>query len=292
MIATAPIPLLVTVDVEIAHDRPLRQQREALDDLRTVLAKVPTTWFTTADAAEAFAQPLRRLLDEGHEIGCHGLDHHDQEDYRRLPLTQVRPLLTEATNRIEAALGVRPQVFRGPRMTTSVKTHTILRDLNYRADFSVCSRRFDPWAASRYSWRWLGVGPRPYAPLATDAFRTDPTAEPDAFQVVPLSGMVLPFISGVLFLIGPSWTQRFAGLLTSHARRRRAPLVYLFHSYEFVNVSATGDRRPWHHRLYLEPADARRRANQALVTHLSKDLQLRAMTASTCLDQLKNEGPQ
>jgi peptidoglycan/xylan/chitin deacetylase (PgdA/CDA1 family) len=290
MVVTAPVPLLVTVDVEIAHDRPLRQQREALYDLRAALTEVPTTWFTTADAAEVFTQPLQRLLAEGHEVGCHGLDHDDQEDYRRLPPARIRTLLTEATIRIEAALGVRPQVFRGPRMTTSVATHAILRDLNYRADFSVCSHRFDPWAASRYSWRWLGVGARPYAPLAADAFRADPTAGPDAFQVVPLSGMVLPFISGVLFLIGPGWTQRFAELLTRRAWRLRAPLVYLFHSYEFVDVSAAGDRRPWHHRLYLRPAEARRRANQALVAHLSEDLRLRAMTSSTCLDQLKKEG--
>jgi hypothetical protein len=287
MVETAPVPLLVTVDVEIAHDRPLRQQREALDDLRAVLAKVPTTWFTTADAAEAFAHPLRGLLEEGHEVGCHGLNHHDQEDYRRLPLPRVRNLLTEATIRIEAALGVRPQVFRGPRMTTSAATHAILRDLNYRADFSVCSRRFDPWASSRYSWRWLGVGARPYAPLAADAFRTDPTAGPDSLLVVPLSGIILPFISGVLFLIGPTWTQRFADLLTSRARRRYAPLVYLFHSYEFVDVSADDDFRPWHHRLYLGPAEARWRANQVLLAHLSEDLRLQAMTASTCLDQLK-----
>jgi peptidoglycan/xylan/chitin deacetylase (PgdA/CDA1 family) len=138
-----PTPVLLTIDVEIAYDRDRHEQTEVLWCLVTECKTLPATWFCTADAAELFSAPLRALIATGHSIGCHGYDHGDWEDYRYLSPECVLQTLSAATQRIEAALGVRPRVFRGPRMTTSAATHAALRVLGYVADFSVCAWRFD-----------------------------------------------------------------------------------------------------------------------------------------------------
>ena len=128
------------------------------------------TWFCTAEAAERFALPLKALVKAGHSIGCHGLDHGEWEDYRLFSPEQAPRVLAEATDRIERAVGVRPRVFPGPRMTTSVATQAALRALGYEADFSVCARRFDLLAASRFNKRWVTTGAAPYQPALDDPF--------------------------------------------------------------------------------------------------------------------------
>jgi hypothetical protein len=270
-------PLLVTVDVEIAHDRDIARQRAVLDRLARESA-LPATWFCTATAAEAFAPPLRALARRGHAIGCHGLDHGTWEDYRRLDRRAAHAALRTATDRIERALGVRPRLFRGPRMTTSATAQDILVELGYLADFSVSAHRFDPFAASAYQLQWLRVPPTPYRPLVADPFR--PGDRP--FVVVPLSGCGAPFVSGVLYIAGQQVMRRFGRFLAAHMARIDAPLVYLFHSYEFTGLAAA-DHRPWHHRLYRRDPEVRYRLNAALLQWLVGDLGLEASTATQYL---------
>jgi hypothetical protein len=272
------VPLLVTVDVEIAHDRDVALQRAVLERLAIEWAGLPATWFCTATAAEAFSAPLRALARRGHAIGCHGLDHGAWEDYRRLDRQTAGATLRTATDRIERALGVRPVLFRGPRMTTSAATQDILVGLGYLADFSVSARRFDPFAASAYQFEWLRVPPSPYRPSAADPFR--PGHRP--LVVVPLSGHGAPFVSGMLYIVGQRAMRRFGRSLAARAARAEAPLVYLFHSYEFTGL-ATADHRPWHHRLYRRDPEERYRLNAALLRWLVGDLGLEASSATQYL---------
>jgi len=272
------VPLLVTVDVEIAHDRDVALQRAVLERLAIEWAGLPATWFCTAAAAEAFSPPLRALARGGHAIGCHGLDHGAWEDYRRLDRQTAGAALRVATDRIERALGVRPVLFRGPRMTTSAATQDILVGLGYLADFSVSAHRFDPFAASAYQFQWLRVPPTPYRPSTANPFR--PGHRP--LVVVPLSGRGAPFVSGMLYIVGQQAMRRFGRSLAAHAARADAPLVYLFHSYEFTGL-ATADHRPWHHRLYRRDPEERYRLNAALLRWLLGDLGLEASSATQYL---------
>lgn len=263
------LPLLITVDVEIAHDRDLHKQVDALWRLAAQRPIMPATWFCTADAAERFAEPLRLLAQTGHTIGCHGLDHGEWEDYRLLSREQALSTLAEATDRIERAVGVRPRVFRGPRMTTSAATQDALRTLGYVADFSVCARRFDLMAASRFNRRWVTTGAAPYRPVRDDAFKPEGPARTGELAVIPLSGWGLPLVSGSLYLLGHKLTQGLARTMTRVAWRARAPVVYLFHSYEFVDVSGPVDHRPLHHRLYPASAEARFQLNHRFLASLT-----------------------
>jgi hypothetical protein len=46
------------------------------------------------------------------------------------------------------------------------------------------------------------------------------------------------------------------------------PVVYLFHSYEFCDVSDFTDHRPWHHHFYARDPEARYRANWQFLAFL------------------------
>jgi hypothetical protein len=288
MISSAP-PLLATVDVEIAHDRDLLQQVDALWRLGSQLRGSPMTWFCTAEAAECFAQPLRSLALAGHTIGCHGLDHGTWEDYRQLPPQMALQTLAQATDRIERAIGVRPRAFRGPRMTTSAATHAALRSLGYTADFSTCARRFDLMAASRFDARWLTTGPAPYRPAPDDPFLSMGPPVAGDLTVVPLSGLGIPLVSGALYLLGGRLMSSMAQLMVRAATKAKAPLVYLFHSYEFVDMAGVVDHRPLHHRWYPASAERRCQLNQQFLDTLQFDMGLEPLGADQYIGGLTHD---
>lgn len=286
---TSILPLLVTADIEIAHDRDLDAQRDALRITRRQLAGAPATLFVTADAAEAFAPELRALTEDGHEIACHGRDHGPLEDYRHLSMPDALQILSEATDRIARALGVRPRLFRGPGFTTSAATHAALARLDYVADFSVCAHRVDAFASRGFVWEWPRTGPTPYRAAGTDpysALAAQASHDDAGLWVVPLSGAGAPFISALPYMIGVAASARFASALAAMARHRDAPLVYLFHSYEYAALLPGRDNRPVHQRLYCADPAQRATRNAGLLRKLCDTPQMQPMTGSTFIDIL------
>jgi peptidoglycan/xylan/chitin deacetylase (PgdA/CDA1 family) len=69
-----------TVDLEqdcppfLSGFRGMEQGFPALADLLARLG-IPATFFTTGDVALRFPEAVRRLLADGHELGCHGMTH-------------------------------------------------------------------------------------------------------------------------------------------------------------------------------------------------------------------------
>ena len=191
----SPQALLVTIDVEIAPDRDFDQQRRSLVNLAEALDGVPSTFFVTADAADAFSAELQLVAAKGHEIGCHGLDHSPLDDYATLTMEDALQRLQEAAGRITSSTGSPVRAFRGPRMTTSAGTQSVLRRIGFSSDFSVCAHRGDFLCASRYRKEWFGLKPRPYAPEYGSAFTPLRAGRDNSLLAVPLSGFVLPFLS-------------------------------------------------------------------------------------------------
>ncbi|MDJ0719291.1 MAG: polysaccharide deacetylase family protein [Prochloraceae cyanobacterium] len=280
MIITKTVPLLVTVDVEVASDHDLDEQAQILDQLRCSLNNLPITWFCTAVAAEQFSAPLRRLILAGHEIGCHGVDHSPEDDYRRMSPEGAEAALGEATHRIARVVGLRPRCFRGPRMTTSRYTQAALVTHGYHADFSVCAQRADFFISGGAELFWLFAPRGAYHPSKNSPFQR---GELPLF-VVNLSSLGVPFLSGVLYLGGLRLMQAFFLALLAEARRRRGAIVYLFHSYEFTSLTHLG-RQPWHQRLYLSDRPRRYEMNLALLNYMSTYPGVQPMTASTFLKQ-------
>lgn len=273
------VPVLITMDVEIALDHELQAQGEVLEQLRSAFRSmgVPVTAFSTADAAQRFAAQLRGLLADGHEVACHGLSHDDSEDFSRMPPQAIRWTLATATRRIAAATGHVPRCFRGPRMTSSPITQRALVDMGYVADFSVCSQRLDLLNCRGGNLGWLSAPRRPYFPAATSAYRRGNVP----IRVVPLSCVGVPFLSGVLYTAGLRAMRTLFRLLLAESRRTGKPIVYLFHPYEFSPRAAWQRARPKRlHRLYRADRARRYADTLALLEYMLSHSFVRPMAGS------------
>jgi peptidoglycan/xylan/chitin deacetylase (PgdA/CDA1 family) len=274
------VPLLITVDVEIAPDHNLDQQGQILDKLRADLGDIPVTWFCTAVAAKQFSVPLQRLVPAGHEIGCHGLDHSPADDYRYMSSAKANRAIQEATQRITMAVGQKPRCFRGPRMTTSCHTQSALMTQGYQGDFSVCAQRMDLLTCGGSDLLWLFAPRGAYHPSPDNPFRRGELP----LWVVNLSSLGVPFLSGILYLAGLGFMQAlFLGLL-AEARRTSRPIVYLFHSYEFTHLIHS-NRQPLHQRAYISNRERRYEMNLALLNYMCALPEIQPMTASMFLEK-------
>jgi peptidoglycan/xylan/chitin deacetylase (PgdA/CDA1 family) len=72
---------------------------------------VQATFFILGRHAERWPELVRRMADEGHQLGNHGYWH--RKLHRRMP-AYVRDDLTRGTEEIERASSVRPRHFRAP----------------------------------------------------------------------------------------------------------------------------------------------------------------------------------
>jgi Polysaccharide deacetylase len=274
------VPLLITVDVEIARDHELAAQSEILRRLQTDLQQMPITCFCTADAADEFAAPLQKLAADGHEIGCHGLDHSPNDNYRTMSAAQAVIAIQLATDRISQATGQRPQNFRGPSMTTSSGTQQALIQHGYSGDFSACAQRVDLLSCAGANTAWLNAPRGSYQPAVDRPFRWGDLP----LTVVNLSCMGIPFLSGMLFLGGVGFMKMFFRLLLFEARIRGFPIVYLFHSYEFTPLTQTG-QQPWHHGFYQTDRERRYQMNLELLRYMCSLPEIKPLTAHQFLSK-------
>ena len=265
------IPLLITMDLELAPDHDYEQQTSILSRLLADFGSVPSTIFCTGTAAVGFTDHLREWTLAGSEIGCHGLTHGEEEDFRYLNEADVRRIIREASDQLETAVGDRPRVFRGPRMRTSSTTQKILEALGYQVDASVCPRRVDRPRA------WLNAPRQPYHPSHENPYRRGNRQ----LLVLPLSAFGLPLISGVLYLFGMTVAKTLFRLLLAEAHHEPQPaLVYLFHSYEFTSrLHAAPDNRPFQQRLYISNPERRYAMHRELVEYMLSFPEVKPVTA-------------
>ena len=90
---------------------------------------VKATFFVLGQHAERWPELVRRMADEGHQLGNHGYWH--RKLHRKLP-GYVRDDLTRGADAIQRACGVRPRVFRAPHGFRSPWVTPIARSLGER----------------------------------------------------------------------------------------------------------------------------------------------------------------
>lgn len=283
------VPFLLTLDLELAPDHDSSEQAHALARAGAEAEErgLTLTILTTADAAERFAAELIKLEKRGHEVGCHGVDHSLAEDYRSGDLERVKALLREASDRITAAVGVQPRVFRGPRMETSPATQRALVELGYRADLSVCPRRADILSCRGGGAGWTTAPRQPYRPSSQSHTRRGDVP----LWVIPNSAMGLPFLSGTLHLFGLSLTRRLFDRLVRDAARREGVVVYLFHSYEHTRFVGRRRDLPLRQRLFRQDRAERWRRHERLLDHVVASQRIASMTTSALVERLNRAQP-
>ena len=191
----------------------LRNTSWILDLLKQEGAKA--TFFFLGNVAEHYPQLVRRAVDEGHEIGVHGDDHHYVSDMTE---PEFRQEIGTAIGKIRSAGA--PAV-AGHRATAfSISRRNLwaldtLRDLGVEYDSSIF-----PFSGGRY-----GIADWPRRPGPTDA------GIPEVpMSVVEVAGRKIPCMGGGYVRYFPiAFTRWCASKLH---REGIIPVAY-FHPYEF-----------------------------------------------------------
>lgn len=239
--ARRKIPVLITWDVDPDEwiepekkQRTLQMTAELCNEFG-----IPATFFITASLAEIYADLLPALLAVGHEVGCHGWTHGDEEDYDRMPEALQREYIGRATEKLQALTGRPIRAFRSPRVKTSALTLKLLAEYGYKSDSTVCSQRMDLISSNLINTRWLFAPRRPYRPHAGNAYRAGDLP----LWEVPVSALLLPFISSTHRVLGLNAMKLFFHLLRAEAKITGKPIVYLAHPTEFRNRRTDGESR-------------------------------------------------
>lgn len=242
-----PVPVLITWDVDPCLWMPLDKRIPKLQ--RTVRLchelGIRATFFFTAEPAYVYTSVIEEMVVQGHEIGCHGLTHGDEEDYDRMPENMQRAYIKQATEKLEDLVGASIRVFRSPRVKTSATTLKLLTEYGYLADSSVCSQRIDILSSNLLNTKWIFSPRRPYHPRKDNAFKRGDVP----LWEVPVSAALVPFISSALKVLGLSFMKIYFKLLVAESRFTGKPIVYLAHPTEFAaSEQGEGDntfRKRW-----------------------------------------------
>lgn len=224
------VPVLVTWDVD-RYNRELPQKRKTLQLALDVCREsgISSTFFFVAQEAENYPDEIVEMKRAGHEIGCHGLTHGKEEVYDRMPQNMQQDYIEQATRLLEDRVGLSITAFRGPRVKISATTLSLLADYGYLTDSSVCPQRLDLISSNLVNPGWLAAPRLPYQPHKDNAFKRGNLN----ILEVPVSALVVPFISSSLYVFRLSLFKLFFNLLYAEARRTGKPIVYLAHPAEF-----------------------------------------------------------
>lgn len=226
------VPILITWDVDPSPEIPYEARKRSLGVAMDLCHEldIRSTFFVTANSTHVHFDDLELMQVCGHQIGCHGLMHNDDEEYDRMPETMQREYIKEATRKLETWTGTRILAFRSPRVKISACTMKLLAEYGYLADSSVCSQRMDFFTSNLINPGWLFSPRQPYHPHHTNAFKRGDLP----IWEIPISAMVAPFISAFLGVLGLSFTKVFFRLLYAESRHTGKPIVYLGHPVEFT----------------------------------------------------------
>lgn len=244
------VPVLITWDVDPDLWLPLDRRKSALNTAIDLCQQqsIPATFFCTARSAQGYLEEFGKMKDQGHEIGCHGLTHGDEEDYNRMPGEMQHAYITEATQCLQALVGTPIRAFRSPRVKTMPTTLKLLAENGYWADSSVCSQRLDLVSSNLINFGWIVAPRRPYHPNRNSAFQKGDIS----LWEIPISAAMAPFISSTLKVVGQAGMKVLFRLLYAESRHTGKPIVYLAHPVEFAPLGRKGKTRRWHKELKRE----------------------------------------
>jgi hypothetical protein len=240
MMKQRQVPILITWDVDPDYHLPFEPKRRsfgsAIDLCRDL--DIAATFFVTANTDYVSTDQVERLLNSGHEVGCHGLTHRKEEDYDRMPVSLQRSYIEDAKTKLEMLIGGPVRSFRSPRVKTSAQTLSLLGEYGYQADSSVCSQRIDLVSSNMINTGWLFAPRRPYHPHQDSAFKQGDLP----IWEIPVSATVMPFISSLLRVVGTTIMKAFFRLQYAESRRTGRPIVYLAHPTEFISTPEDSSR--------------------------------------------------
>lgn len=112
--------------------------------------KLKTTFFIPGHSIESFPDQVKRIVDEGHEVGAHGYLH---ENPIAMTPTQEEDVLAYTVDLIERVSGKKPRGYVAPWWEMSNSTAALLLKYGFTYDHSQGYRDFQPFYA-RVGDKW------------------------------------------------------------------------------------------------------------------------------------------
>ena len=193
--------------------------------------EIKSTFFFTARPTLNNADIVKEIQGEGHTIGCHGLTHSSSEEFDKLSLKNQYVRIKEATNILHEVTGVQVRHFRSPRVKISRSTLHVLQKLGYYTDSSVCSQRADLFSSNLFNLDWIKAPRNIYYPSHKNPF----TSGNMSVLEIPISALLLPFISGSLSIFGIGFMKFLFQILYRESIKTGKPIVFLNHPIEFLS---------------------------------------------------------
>ena len=221
------IDVLISIDVDPA---PSLNLEDGVRQSVNLLGKygIKATFFFVANHTSP--NMMRLVQEHGHEVGCHGLNHDDQEELHQLSYTKQEKMLSEATILLEKLSGNKIKSFRSPRLKINSDTLQILEKLGYQTDSSLSAQRLDFFSSNLINLKWLIMNRLPYHPDMNTIWKKGSLK----ILEIPVTAFILPFISTTLRIFGLTFFKIFFWFLYWEAYFTKKPIVYLFHPHEFL----------------------------------------------------------
>ena len=129
----------------------------ALPRILELLARyeIRSTFFVPGHTAVAYPDLVRRIRDEGHELGHHGWVH---ESLIGLDAEREREIFARGLEALEEAAGIRPVGYRAPSAEFSANTVDVLLEFGIQYDASLSASDFTPYYLRRGD-AWSADGP-------------------------------------------------------------------------------------------------------------------------------------
>ncbi|MFB6165667.1 MAG: polysaccharide deacetylase family protein [Haloarculaceae archaeon] len=204
---------------------------------------VRATFFVVGRVAEEHPGLIRRIADDGHEIGSHSYRHEPLTEHSRSSFASA---LARSHAAIEDAAGIAPRGFRAPNFSITGETawaFEVLADSEFAYDSSVFPVRTPMYGVS-------GAPTRPYVvdPAAPFERRHTPPSA-DGIAECPLS-VAHPLVRAPI--AGGFYARALPDVALERAigwnNRRGRPVNLYFHPWEF-NEAVRTDEPSWLARL-------------------------------------------
>ena len=287
------IPVLITIDLETAMDHVLSEQSEIFVRLFNEFNElgIATTSFITSEFAARFSDQIQSIDHYTNEFGLHGRDHSVSENYCRMTREEIESNIHASYEIVSEITQSAICCFRGPFMSTSSSTQQVLIGKKIKADYSVCSQRFDFINSRGGNLSWL-ISPRTvYHPSMVSPYKRGELP----LWVIPLSCIGIPFISGIMYIFGLSFMKYFFRLLLAESLKNGKPIVYLFHTYEFseqvyeTSQVPADSKKSLIHSLYIKDRKKRYEMNLDLIKYIMSFDDVQLFKNSDYLRHIDNE---
>lgn len=97
--------------------------------------KIKATFFISGEVVSEYADIIKSIVEQGHEIASHGFKH--DVDYSTMSKKEISEQISKSKTILEDEIGVTPLGFRAPQFRVNEAVYEVLSELNFKYDSSM-----------------------------------------------------------------------------------------------------------------------------------------------------------